>query len=130
MFCTKCGHQLVEGSGFCPGCGVPLGGESAEPVREPFSKKRLARDMTQKSVAGVCSGVAKYLEVDVTIIRILWLCTIFFGGAGVIVYLICWIVMPQDWGEQPAQAAPEPTPAPAPAAEATVVSEPKPNTAE
>ncbi|MBR5434213.1 MAG: PspC domain-containing protein [Bacteroidales bacterium] len=48
-----------------------------------------------KRIAGVCGGVANYLDVDPTVIRIVWLCAIIFGGAGVLAYLICWLLMPE-----------------------------------
>lgn len=58
-------------------------------------EKRLFRNEYDKVVAGVSSGVAEYMEVDVTIIRLLFvLSTIFLVGTGVLVYLILWIVVP------------------------------------
>jgi len=58
-------------------------------------EKRLFRNEHDKVIAGVSSGVAAYMEVDVTIIRLLFvLSTIFLMGTGIIVYLIMWIVVP------------------------------------
>lgn len=57
--------------------------------------KRLFRNEHDKVVAGVCSGVAEYMEVDVTIIRLLFvLSTVFLVGTGILVYLVMWIVVP------------------------------------
>lgn len=57
--------------------------------------KRLFRNEHEKVIAGVSSGVAEYMEVDVTIIRLLFvLSTIFLVGTGILVYLIMWIVVP------------------------------------
>ena len=57
--------------------------------------KRLFRNEHEKVVAGVSSGIAEYMEVDVTIIRLLFvLSTIFLVGTGILVYLIMWIVVP------------------------------------
>ena len=57
--------------------------------------KRLFRNEHEKVVAGVSSGVAEYMEVDVTIIRLLFvLSTFFLVGTGILVYLIMWIVVP------------------------------------
>lgn len=59
--------------------------------------KRLFRNEQDKVIAGVSSGVAEYMEVDVTIIRLLFvLSTIFLVGTGVLVYLIMWIVVPAN----------------------------------
>ncbi|WP_316791955.1 PspC domain-containing protein [Pedobacter frigoris] len=57
--------------------------------------KRLFRNEHEKVIAGVSSGIAEYMEVDVTIIRLLFvLSTIFLVGTGILVYLIMWIVVP------------------------------------
>jgi phage shock protein C len=58
-------------------------------------EKRLFRNEHDKVVAGVASGVAEYMEVDVTIIRLLFvLSTIFLVGTGILAYLILWIIVP------------------------------------
>jgi phage shock protein PspC (stress-responsive transcriptional regulator) len=45
----------------------------------------------------VCSGIARYIGIDVTLVRILFLVfAVWPPTAGLIVYLVCWIVMPQD----------------------------------
>jgi len=57
--------------------------------------KRLFRNEHEKVIAGVSSGIAEYMEVDVTIIRLLFvLSTIFLVGTGILVYIIMWIVVP------------------------------------
>jgi phage shock protein C len=57
--------------------------------------KRLFRNEYEKVVGGVSSGIAEYMEVDVTIIRLLFvLSTIFLVGTGVLVYIVMWIVVP------------------------------------
>lgn len=58
-------------------------------------EKRLFRNEHDKVIAGVSSGIAEYMEVDVTIIRLLFvLSTIFLVGTGILVYIIMWIVVP------------------------------------
>ena len=58
-------------------------------------EKRLFRNEYEKVVGGVSSGIAEYMEVDVTIVRLLFvLSTIFLVGTGVLVYLVMWIVVP------------------------------------
>ena len=58
-------------------------------------EKRLYRNEHDKVIAGVSSGVATYMEVDVTIIRLLFvLATIFLMGTGILVYLVIWIMVP------------------------------------
>ena len=102
MFCTNCGMELGQGDGFCARCGKPAGA-AAPPPREP---RRLARRMDQKAIAGVCAGVATYLNADVTLIRVLWvvlaICTAVFPGF--LVYVVCWILMPKEYGARPSGA--------------------------
>jgi len=60
-------------------------------------EKRLFRNEHEKVIAGVSSGIAEYMEVDVTIIRLLFvLSTIFLVGTGILVYIIMWIVVPPN----------------------------------
>ena len=63
--------------------------------------KRLYRDPDNKAVAGVCAGLASFLNIDITIVRIIILLTILLWGSGLIVYLVLWIVVPI--AETPAQ---------------------------
>ena len=59
------------------------------------SPKRLYRSK-EKMVAGVCSGLADYLNIDPTIIRILFVVIAFLGGASLLAYLIMWIIVPEE----------------------------------
>lgn len=49
---------------------------------------------TDKKIAGVCGGVAEYLNVDATLVRIIWLLLVLCFGVGALAYIICWILMP------------------------------------
>ena len=60
----------------------------------PQSARKLYRDADEKKIAGVCSGLALYLDVDVTLVRIFMLAALIFGTAGFWVYVILWIVVP------------------------------------
>jgi phage shock protein PspC (stress-responsive transcriptional regulator) len=57
--------------------------------------KRLFRDPDQAILGGVCSGLSKYLDIDVTVVRILWLILFFAFGSGLFLYLILWVIVPQ-----------------------------------
>ena len=48
-----------------------------------------------KKICGVCSGLAEYLEVDVTIVRLLAVLAVVFGGGGIIAYLIAAVIIPE-----------------------------------
>jgi phage shock protein C len=60
------------------------------------TEKRLCRSSSQKMIAGVCGGIAEYLGWDVTIVRLLWIVLTLAGGSGILIYLILWLVMPQN----------------------------------
>ena len=58
-------------------------------------EKRLFRNEHDKMIAGVASGLAEYMQVDVTIIRLLFVISVpFLAGAGLIAYIIMWIIVP------------------------------------
>ncbi|MBI2257849.1 MAG: PspC domain-containing protein [Flavobacteriia bacterium] len=60
-----------------------------------FSEKRLYRDMEEAKIAGVCAGISNYFVIDVIIIRIIFFFIFLFGGFGIPLYLILWIVIPK-----------------------------------
>jgi phage shock protein C len=64
-------------------------------------QKRLYRSRTEKMIAGVCGGIAEYLDVDPTIVRVLWVLFAFMAGTGILLYLILWVVMPLDVPQAP-----------------------------
>lgn len=60
-------------------------------------EKRLYKTVYDRKIAGVCGGIAKYFDIDSTLIRLLWIIFACLGGSGVIAYIICMIIMPQDY---------------------------------
>ena len=91
MYCTNCGQQLRDESNFCSQCGqttrpgawLPAGGG-----------ERLVRIREGKKIAGVCAGFARYMGVDVTLVRVVWLVIALTAGVGFIAYIVAWIAMP------------------------------------
>jgi len=57
-------------------------------------KKQLMRSGRDKKIAGVCAGVAHYLDMDPTIVRVIWGVLAFCYGAGIVAYIILWIIAP------------------------------------
>ena len=57
--------------------------------------KKLFRDPDDKKLAGVASGIGKYFGVDISVIRILFLVSIFLGGFGIVAYIVLWVSMPE-----------------------------------
>lgn len=90
MFCPQCGKEYSQRVNYCCHCGTALS------VPVPTIAKKLERSRTDRKIAGVCGGFAHYVDLDVTLVRIIWLMLAFFGGWGIIGYLIAWIVMPEE----------------------------------
>jgi phage shock protein PspC (stress-responsive transcriptional regulator) len=70
-------------------------------MTEPSSKetKRLYRTREGRVVAGVCVGIAAYFGIDPTLVRLAFALVTIFGGAGVLLYLVAWIVIPEEDGD-------------------------------
>jgi phage shock protein C len=64
-------------------------------VAEP-GPKRLFRSRDDSVIAGVCGGLGKYLDVDPVLIRIAAVVLVFAGGAGILLYVIGWIAIPEE----------------------------------
>jgi phage shock protein PspC (stress-responsive transcriptional regulator) len=94
MYCYNCGKELEAEARYCSLCGTA----KASPQPEARDRRPFTRIREGKKIAGVCGGVARHLDLDVTLVRVLWLSlTIFLGVLpGVVAYLVCWIVMSQD----------------------------------
>lgn len=61
-------------------------------------KKRLYKDHTDKKLCGVCSGIAKYFDIDPTVVRLALVLFCLLGGSGILAYIVCAIVMPNEPG--------------------------------
>ncbi len=59
-------------------------------------EKKLYRSRNDKKLAGVCAGIAKYFNIDVTIVRLLWALAILCVGTGVAAYIVCALVIPEE----------------------------------
>ena len=58
-------------------------------------KKKLYRSKKDRKIAGVCGGIAEYFDIDSNLVRLLTVLTLFLGGAGVVTYIIAWIIIPE-----------------------------------
>ena len=89
MRCTTCGNDSEFDSAYCRYCGSGFGANAT---------RRLTRFPSEGKVAGVCAGLAYYLKVDVTIVRLLWVTLSIVPGAvigGIIAYAAAWFLMPE-----------------------------------
>ena len=88
MYCNYCGKVIEDDANVCAYCGVRVGGVAA--------RTRLVRPREGRKIAGVCAGLAEYFDLDVTLIRMVWLIVVIFAGAGLVAYVIGWVVMPEE----------------------------------
>lgn len=65
-------------------------------IIDPLAPKRLKRSLTDKMLAGVCGGLAKYFEIDTTLIRLIFAFAAIFAGTGILAYLVMWIIVPKE----------------------------------
>ena len=73
----------------------PKAAEPADPEPEATTRKKIYRDYDNKRIAGVCAGLATYLDIDVVLARVLMLVALVAGTAGFWIYVICWIAIPK-----------------------------------
>jgi phage shock protein PspC (stress-responsive transcriptional regulator) len=89
MACRLCSRELEEGSSFCRFCGA------AQSHPEP---KALRRFPSEGKIAGVCAGVADYLNADVTLVRLGWIALSVVPGVligGLLAYVVAWLFIPE-----------------------------------
>lgn len=58
--------------------------------------KKLYKSERDKKVAGVCGGIAEYLNIDSTLIRLAWVLFCLAGGSGIVIYIIAALIMPNE----------------------------------
>jgi phage shock protein PspC (stress-responsive transcriptional regulator) len=63
-----------------------------------MNKKKLYKSTQDKKLCGVCGGIAEYLDVDSTLIRLALVAFVLLGGSGILAYIVAAIVMPDDPG--------------------------------
>ncbi|MGZ4443562.1 MAG: PspC domain-containing protein [Nocardioidaceae bacterium] len=76
-----------------PDAGPTAAGVNTENLRD---YKQLRRSVTDRKVAGVAGGLGKHLNIDPTLIRVAFVVLAFFGGAGVLLYVIAWLLVPEE----------------------------------
>lgn len=59
--------------------------------------KQLRRSRTDRRIAGVCGGLAQFLDIDSTAVRVAMALLILFGGMSLIVYLVMWLIIPDEY---------------------------------
>ena len=90
-FCQHCGTGLPPGARFCSSCGAVIPAAPYTPGRP------LVRPIAGRQIAGVCIGLAQTYGWDIALVRIFTaLGLIFSGGMVGVIYLACWIGIPEE----------------------------------
>ncbi len=109
MFCGRCGSKLNAEARFCSACGAPALAGQLSPAYAGGS--RLERPRTGRAIAGVCAGMARHYGWDLTWVRVIAvLLAVFSSGAGVVAYIVFWIIMPEQLWQLPATVTPPSSP--------------------
>jgi phage shock protein C len=90
MYCNGCGQAIADQATYCSHCGHAVG--------HPCPAPKLVRPRLDRKIAGVCAGFARHLDLDVTLVRILWVFLTLAAACfpGVIVYILAWVIMPEE----------------------------------
>ena len=75
----------------------PRTGLATENLR---SYERLRRSVTDRKIAGVAGGLGRHLNIDPTVLRVLFVVLVFFGGAGLLIYAAAWLLVPEEGTER------------------------------
>jgi phage shock protein C len=116
MNCLQCHKEIAEYSNFCYYCGAR---QVSAPSAAPRPQKRLMRSSTDCKLGGVCGGLAEYLDVDSTIVRLIWVVLILFPFPlipAVLGYFVAWVVIPQAPPPIPVEVSAQPAAPSAPSA--------------
>jgi phage shock protein C len=90
MYCNVCGQAMADQARFCSHCGRAAG--------HPHRTGTLMRSRRDRKIGGVCAGLAEYLELDPTLVRILAAFLTLASGffPGLIAYVLGWVIMPEE----------------------------------
>ena len=96
MYCNQCGKVIQDDAAVCAYCGVRVGSSLA--------RRKLMRPRLGRKIAGVCLGFSEYFDIDVNLVRVVWLIVAFMTGIGFLSYPVAWIIMPEEHSLLPVPA--------------------------
>jgi phage shock protein C len=98
--CGRCAQEVGTDSTYCRFCGARIGQAAG-------SARRLWRIPSEGRLGGVCAGIARYTDIDVTFVRLAWVLLSIVPGmvvGGLLVYAGAWLLMPATWQPEPVLA--------------------------
>jgi phage shock protein PspC (stress-responsive transcriptional regulator) len=60
-----------------------------------IKEKKLYRSRENRLISGICAGIGEYFEIDPTLVRLLWVLFSVAGGAGVLAYIVAYLIVPE-----------------------------------
>lgn len=90
MYCNFCGKLIQDDANVCAYCGRRV-------VLGAVPRRKLIRPRAGRKIAGVCMGFSEYFDVDISLVRLIWLlAAIVTFPMGEVTYLVAWIIMPEE----------------------------------
>jgi phage shock protein C len=104
MYCNACGKVIADDARFCTYCGIVVG------AGHPLIRKKLVRSRSDRKIAGICAGLADYLDLDVILMRLIWAVATIASGIvpGLVAYVLAWIIVPEEPEMRPMVATGQP----------------------
>ena len=98
MYCNFCGREIQDDAAVCAYC--------ARPVAYAATKRHLYRPTEGRKIGGVAAGMAIYFDEDVTLVRLIWVLALLLTvPIAFVLYIIAWIVVPEEPLRLPAATA-------------------------
>jgi phage shock protein C len=96
-------QPIIHEEQVTPGADLPPGEnprQTSEDGRDSMRRRQLRRSKQDRVIGGVCGGLGRYVDTDPVLFRIAFLALLIPGGAGLLFYILAWIIIPEFKSEQ------------------------------